>query len=476
MKKILSALFLFAFFQNGNAQVFSLTKSVLPVGFVTSMQADNNMPMHYLLNFCSSDSDTLSVVTITDTLPNGFVFSSMMIDSMSSPGTVLYDTINGALSVSFSNFPDSTCGWISFHINLDTSLDAGDTLRNYFEVTADTFPSEVSNTTITPVLHQLNYHHFLASGSNEWDFSLCQAALVTRTSASMFWYASGDTLINSNHYKIANETPPMNALCMPPAILVREDTFTGKVWLIEPGTSIERLLYDFGMNVGDSMPLYFNATCSSLSFYNGQFFTVDSVLFLNTLSGIRRIIWLSINGVAMRWIEGVGCDFSPIYSFEFPGYGFGINCWCSGLCGAAPPVPYPSWMLAINCAFADGNKIYQDSSLLNLWSHCGELFQDSTGCSIVTTCGTSVSNLSKDFELSVSPNIIYVETELRVASTNMLNSISIFDISGKLREQFEFNSRQTQNEITIGDLPAGYYFLRAKSGARFATVPLVVMP
>ena len=90
---------------------------------------------------------------------------------------------------------------------------------------------------------------------------------------------------------------------------IREDTATGKVYFLDPDSMRDFVLYDFGMNIGDSMPITFTNNGQTGYFQTGSY-TLDSIDNVDITAGARKEFFLNChtcsNSHTLRWIEGCG--------------------------------------------------------------------------------------------------------------------------------------------------------------------------
>ena len=121
----------------------------------------------------------------------------------------------------------------------------------------------------------------------------------------------------------------------------------------------ERLLYDFSMQPGDSVLLWFRYATSGSYFQNG-YYRLDSIRPLNTYLGPRDCRYLScrnntvlINGLppVMEWIDEIGSSISPVYLDEATD-DFPLSMW-----SGCPN----KFFIVLSCAFTDGIETYRDS-------------------------------------------------------------------------------------------------------------------
>lgn len=239
---------------------------------------------------------------------------------------------------------------------------------------------------------------------------------------------TSDTLIDSLVYK----TVMLDNTCI--IGYMREDTATRKVYFMDNIFNPEILLYDFSMNVGDTMTL--NFVQPYLFFQNG-IYTLDSVKTVHILSGFRRLFYLNNHsfplGYTLLWLESVGNYFEVFYPVGAFGAGGGGN---------AAIFPHDNWHY-LSC-FDHFEKVYYDScayhdALLNLCFYV----QDT--CDYGNICG-SVHELTSLASITIFPNPSAGKTTiiLDVKQKDEFEII-VYDISGK----------KIVKEISLGKIPEG---------------------
>lgn len=150
------------------------------------------------------------------------------------------------------------------------------------------------------------YHPFPESNAR-WNFDLINAMGMCHYRFSI--EVSGDTTINSliYHQLITHGFVDAGSFgactqILPPYLgAVRNDTANRKVYFIPASDSTETLLYDFNMQIGDTVPGYinhFNAPTNSV-------YAIDSVL----VNGNYRNRWMVDSCYSLSIIEGIGSDF-----------------------------------------------------------------------------------------------------------------------------------------------------------------------
>jgi hypothetical protein len=206
---------------------------------------------------------------------------------------------------------------------------------------------------------------------------------------------------------------------------IRNDSANKKVYYIQDGNYPERILYDFNLNVGDSLQ---NSIC------NKTILKIDSV-FIG--SDYRKCYWLdtSINANFYndRIIEGIG-HVGTMFGGPFEG------CW--------PIVADFGW--GFSCFIENGNVLYGDSN-----------------CALVT----SAENISHERSLVILfPNP--ATNELRIGNSNLkIESIEIYNLIGEkcLTVSAGSTHRPTLSKgegdsfIDVSMLTPGMYFARVKT-------------
>ena len=184
----------------------------------------------------------------------------------------------------------------------------------------------------------------------------------------------------------------------------RQDIQLKKVLFIFPSTSKECLLYDFSLNVGDTL----EGGC-----LEGEIIisSIDSVLIGNKY---RNRFHLSNSTYSI--IEGVGSTaglFEPFFPFEYSG--------------------------TLNCFTHNGQTIYPDTI---------------TTCEIVTHANEVKSVLS----ILISPNPFITQTSVR--SNQILNN-AIVTVYNSLGQQVKQIKNITGQTVTLNrdKLPSGMYFI-----------------
>ena len=251
--------------------------------------------------------------------------------------------------------------------------------------------------------HSQNYQSIFGSDSTTWDIATiyCDAG-GTRTATIV-----GDTIINSNGYKIIREFP----------VYLREDTLQGKVWFYNSYDSTEYLTMNLDLSLGDTFDIH--------SYLNTPFHHyVDSVYFLNNLKHVRLNTFITMCGDVEKitFIEGVGST----AGLFFQGNNDGSNVQDYMLCQHKNGVKVAS------------NLIYPDTCFIQV---------------------ISVSEYSfNDKNLIVYPNPSY--NELNIKLKNTINTGSNFAIYNLLGTKVISGSiSDNRYKIDISKLANGVYII-----------------
>lgn len=189
----------------------------------------------------------------------------------------------------------------------------------------------------------------------------------------------------------------------------------------------EYLLYDFALNVGDSLPITFNNPDVGLTIAS-----IDTVL-INNVERRRFNIAGQIGPGATCIIQGIGSDvglIEPIQQFE------------------------QIWGLV--CYAEDGVPCWPESGI---------------------ECDLSVNSpsvgITKDIEISVYPNPFTSTALLKFPEIQQPGMLQVTDILGNLLLQYELTCGQKEMEIQPG-LKSGIYLLRINAADRTLSRKFVV--
>ncbi len=207
---------------------------------------------------------------------------------------------------------------------------------------------------------------------------------------------------------------------------IRQDIADRKVYIIPPGSSAEQLLYDFTMQVGDSVKGYLE------SFFYGKDVveSIDSIF-----TGSRYLKrWYINHCYHIYFIEGIGSTY--------------------GLLEFSPGCVTDLWDINLTCFQQNGQTLYPDAA---------------TDCRLIT----SVDYIVKDSNpVKVFPNPSNGCFTIEFEKPLNIREIRLTGLPGNVILQQIINN---QAKIKLNDLPAGIYFLTTigKEG-RTTTTKIVI--
>jgi hypothetical protein len=119
----------------------------------------------------------------------------------------------------------------------------------------------------------------------------------------------------------------------------REDSLLKRVYFVNAGDSVEQLLYDFSLNMGDSILVDLENNFNG--YMHDGYYYVDSVVMVNIRSGARKYLRLhnpanTVVGIGgqplkLEWIESVGDLHNPAYTLMPDNFGGSqITFYCGG--------------------------------------------------------------------------------------------------------------------------------------------------
>ncbi len=269
---------------------------------------------------------------------------------------------------------------------------------------------------------QTNIYHPFPDSSAHWNINRLVFCLTTGGVANENYTIeiAGDTLINSTVYHKLN-TPFVEYLptgnC-PSFTLpgykgaIRQDTSLKKVFFIPPTNNVEQLLYDFNLQIGDTVK----------GFTESFNFTIDTVISIDSVivGSTYRKRWFINNCYNIYLIEGVGSTY--------------------GLLALSPGCITDADDYSIICFQQNGQSQYPITG---------------NNCETIT----SLNPIENDFTgIKVSPNPATDKLILlNFTPSNHRNNISIFDALGK---QVLSINNLTNNSIDISKLAKGLYLLK----------------
>ena len=319
-----------------------------------------------------------------------------------------------------------------------------------------------------------NYHPLLEA-TNNWH--MVPNGMVVRPPASLQSACTYPDIMSSymeTDFRTGTDTSINGQIYKPVLITqsgdctfgyIREDSIAKKVYFIDNVFPPEFLLYDFSLNVGDSLPLSFNGWGG---YFQSGNFTLDSITILTLNIGDRQVFHLSNHsngswGPDLVWVEGVGC-------LQHPFYPFSENLTGNAVLGCNISVTWFGTMLA---CFDHDYKAYYDSCAMAeaRVNHC-VWYQDT--CSYYNICGAipEIENISS-FVISPNPSAAQSTSLQFELSKPCAIEFDILSAEGKLVQKVTDKQNYTIGkhalEITLTGLSKGIYFVhgKAESGINF---------
>lgn len=262
------------------------------------------------------------------------------------------------------------------------------------------------------------YHPFPDSNSS-WNYYFQQSMCVFGMASEEYSYSiSGDTTINSQTYHkliipyVSFYTSGTCTQLHYPGYkgAIRQDVFNKKVYIISPTSTTEVLLYDFNMDLGDTVQGYI----ASYAGLNDTVILIDSVLVGNEF----RKRWYINDWYGIYLIEGIGSTYGLLENS--PGYSTDANSY------------------TLDCFMEQEQTLYPDTI---------------TNCQLIT----SVKDIGPvSDQVKVFPNPSRGSFSVEFLQPMDIKCISLEDIVGNRILQKETNG---QRKIYLDHIPGGIYIL-----------------
>ncbi|MDG1477441.1 MAG: T9SS type A sorting domain-containing protein [Vicingaceae bacterium] len=251
---------------------------------------------------------------------------------------------------------------------------------------------------------------------NEWKITNCNSAGCL----SNTYFIDGDTTFSGFHYQILNGFHFISK-----TFWLREDSLAQKVYFsYDTGTRREILLYDFSLQVGDSMDMK-NPITPFPS--DAGYFTVDSINTEQLYNGnLYRHYYFSpstsntTSSNNAEWIEGVGS---------------------LSLINASSGKPDINDVGALSCFFKNEQLIYAN---LDSISECINIYTDLK------------EDNSSNKNINIYPTL--VEKELHITNIKSMKDLSIYDINGMQLKKASLENI-AQIDLSIKEFKSGIYFI-----------------
>lgn len=328
---------------------------------------------------------------------------------------------------------------------------------------------------------QTPYNKMLGANTTEWDIFQALLGLIngpghaqnsTASTASIPMPAAGrctaktDTTVLGKNYKKYFTAGPSSTVNTHMGYL-REDTVARKVYYLDKFSLTEYLLYNFALNVGDTV--YLNFPNSSGTYPQG-FYKATLINNVMTRVGLRKqfnLKHISASSDTLKYIEGIGSIIHPTYmgsSFYYSGGLFPSS---------GPGCTYP-YYIGLACKFSDGQKYYQ-SCTYSLTTYC---FNRIDSCNYYSNCGGIRENsIFQNTSLYPNPGANKLHLTTSVYSNAMV-TIEVTDVTGRfIRSIYKDQLAAGENnlELDLEGIEQGSYFLNLKTKDENVRIPLLIM-
>lgn len=287
---------------------------------------------------------------------------------------------------------------------------------------------------------------------------------------SFIYSTQGDTVISGNTYKILIESDYLGSSQTCTYGYIREDTSARKIFFIDNIFTPEELLYDFSMQVGDSINLSFY---QGFGIYTSGIFTLDSITTINIPAGMRNLYHLYNHSQPfsppLQWIEGVGHPGHIIYTKSCNSWGgfFSFSCFDQ---------VDRNFCQMLTCFEHTGTKVYFDSCAhQNAINNFCVYYADS--CNYWNICGSVVENLAIT-SFYVSPNPATDASILTIKlSRNTEATIFLKDGEGRTilpTKKTKLAAGENKIPLSLKNLSPGIYFIELNTSEKSFYKKLVV--
>ena len=267
---------------------------------------------------------------------------------------------------------------------------------------------------LSPAFLKAQFYNELLDHESQWHVTSCFSNCINDV-----YYTDGDTVHNDLNYKILNGFHYISK-----TFWLRENFSEKRIYLsyYDGKSRKESLLYDFSLNIGDSI-LITNPISPFPS--NGGLFQIDSIISKELLNGKQhKFFYLSpspSNSSTEKpiWIEGIG-SLSLINS---PGGSPNVN-------NAGK----------LSCYF--NNSVISYSQLDSI-----------SDCSFENFLKTEEINLN---EIKIYPT--FFNDNVSIESTSILSKVVVYNINGNLMNSTILDNLPLQN-IDLSFLKSGVYFM-----------------
>jgi hypothetical protein len=323
------------------------------------------------------------------------------------------------------------------------------------------------------------YFRMLDKDTTTWQHFHCFMAVEYKSSNANFNLfsqpiAAIDSMtINGNLYKKVYELMYYNINYTNKQMrgYMREDTIARRVYFRETISSPEILVYDFSLNVNDSVQLTFPANAGDNGYYR-----LDSIKTKNERCGLRRHFYMRkhMNNSQptikyLDWIESIGASFHVLYPYAsqyMQNFG-GCNLPSSATCN------HP-WMVGVTC---------KHNKLVKQYQSCTYAWAQQTGCMTVldscnyhSTCGSIREDQLPSY-VSIFPNPAKEDLSVKFMDGQSHSLVlELFDLTGKMLFRIKKEEVFNNSKIDLRNIEEGYYLLRMQIDGQYYSQPLMIEP
>lgn len=268
---------------------------------------------------------------------------------------------------------------------------------------------------------QTSIYHPFPENSAIWNFHYSMYCFQNGQNDDTYSITiDGDTIINNQTYhKLVTPFIQSNstgscgfATSIDYNGAIREDIANKKVYYIPSSENLEQLLYDFTLEVGDTVKGYLEPDFSELDTVH----SIDSVLVGNNYH--KR--WLINSCYDIYIIEGIGSTFGLIHK---------SNSCMTDLDN-----------YSLNCFQQNGNSLYPESA---------------NNCNLIT----EILDIDKNENITILKNQINNSVTIEIENISNIKEIQIIDIKGNIIYQ---KINPIEKRINFNNYSNGIYFLYLK--------------
>jgi hypothetical protein len=240
---------------------------------------------------------------------------------------------------------------------------------------------------------------------------------------------------------------------------MREDTVAKKIYFKETLIQPEALLYDFSLNVGDSVQYSFPNNNTQDGYYRA-----DSIIVKNTRGGPRKHFYMRkhVNNPMPQalyyvFIEGIGSTYHALYRY---GSLDPYNCQLQ-----STPQCSHIWSMGLACKYNDRLKQYQSCTFVLAQANACLNALDS--CTYGNICG-GLRSYTRAEDLKIFPNPANDQLTIKFEGTMYSEvDVKVFNVLGEEMRGIIPTINAASKEILLktASLKNGMYFIELKNGS-----------